>query len=606
MRIISIGKRVLKVLDPDQRRAVLGLVPLMVVRAIFDTVGIATVLPFIAVVTDPQGALENRYLRWLYDALGFQSMTPFLVALGCGALFVLLLSNGLTVAVEYLVKRLAQRQSHLLQRRLMYLALSRPYEEYLTAHSGEVGQRILGEIYQFVNGVIAPYLLIVVRSIAMLVLLGLLVAVDPLLALSTGAALAGVYAVILALVRRVLNRIGKERQEADSARYRAVSETFGGFKDVKVSGRERTFLEGFTQAAKRHAGLEVVLHVTKVVPRALLEVVAFSGIIGIILYLLTTGRSTSAVLSIVTLYAFACYRMIPAIQQIYEAVTTLRYSMPTLELMERSVAEVQSRSEAFEDTPPLPLEQQVELRGVSYQYPTAESPALRDVSFVVRRGTATAIVGPTGSGKTTALDVFLGLLPPTEGAVVVDGQPLTPDEVRAWQAAIGYVPQHVFLSDDTIARNIAFGVPEGKVDMAAVEKAARIAQIHDFVMTLPEGYQTRIGERGVRLSGGQRQRLGIARALYKDPPVLVLDEATSALDSVTEEAVFSSLSELAGVKTVVLVTHRVTTVRECDQVVVLEGGRLVAAGSYDELLHTSPQFQALARTRGDAPVAAGA
>src|SRR5690606_859192 len=175
--------------------------------------------------------------------------------------------------------------------------------------------------------------------------------------------------------------------------------------------------------------------------------------------------------------------------------------------------------------PPLPLEQQVELRGVSYQYPTAESPALRDVSFVVRRGTATAIVGPTGSGKTTALDVFLGLLPPTEGAVVVDGQPLTPDEVRAWQAAIGYVPQHVFLSDDTIARNIAFGVPEGKVDMAAVEKAARIAQIHDFVMTLPEGYQTRIGERGVRLSGGQRQRLGIARALYKDPPVLVLDEA---------------------------------------------------------------------------------
>ena len=602
MRILSIGQRVLRVLDPDQRRAFLGLVPLMVVRAIFDTVGIATVLPFIAVVTDPQGALSNRYLGALFEALGFRETTPFLVLLGIGALFVLLLSNGLTVAVEYLVKRLAQRQSHLLQRRLMYLGLARPYEEFITGHSGQIGQNILNEVHQFVNGVISPYLMIVVRSIAMLVLLGLLVAVDPLLALSTGVALAGVYSLILLLVRRVLHRIGVERHSADVERFRAVTETFGGFKDVKVSGRERTFLERFARAARRHAGFEVVLHVTRVVPRSLLEVVAFSGIIGIILYLLTTGRSTSAVISIVTLYAFACYRMIPAIQQVYEGVTTLRSSLPSLELMERSVQALQGRGQAFEDAAALPFERQVELRGVSYTYPNAESPALQGVDLVVRRGTATAIVGPTGSGKTTVLDVLLGLLTPTEGQVLVDGEPLTPEKARAWQAAIGYVPQHVFLSDDTVARNIAFGVPDDEIDMAAVERAARIAQVHDFVAQLPEGYQTRIGERGVRLSGGQRQRLGIARALYEDPPIVVLDEATSALDSVTEEAVFDSLAELAGRKTVVLVTHRVATVKECDQVVLVDGGRVVATGSYDDLLRTSPQFQALARSRGE-PVA---
>jgi len=602
MRILSIGQRVLRVLDPDQRRAFLGLVPLMVVRAIFDTVGIATVLPFIAVVTDPQGALSNRYLGALYEALGFRETTPFLVLLGIGALFVLLLSNGLTVAVEYLVKRLAQRQSHLLQRRLMYLGLARPYEEFIIGHSGQIGQNILNEVHQFVNGVISPYLMIVVRSIAMLVLLGLLVAVDPLLALSTGVALAGVYSLILLLVRRVLHRIGVERHSADVERFRAVTETFGGFKDVKVSGRERTFLERFARAARRHAGFEVVLHVTRVVPRSLLEVVAFSGIIGIILYLLTTGRSTSAVISIVTLYAFACYRMIPAIQQVYEGVTTLRSSLPSLELMERSVQALQGRGQAFEDAAPLPFERQVELRGVSYTYPNAESPALQGVDLVARRGTATAIVGPTGSGKTTVLDVLLGLLTPTEGQVLVDGEPLTPEKARAWQAAIGYVPQHVFLSDDTVARNIAFGVPDDEIDMAAVERAARIAQVHDFVAQLPEGYQTRIGERGVRLSGGQRQRLGIARALYEDPPIVVLDEATSALDSVTEEAVFDSLAELAGRKTVVLVTHRVATVKECDQVVLVDGGRVVATGSYDDLLRTSPQFQALARSRGE-PVA---
>src|SRR5690606_26538852 len=344
MRILSIGQRVLRVLDPDQRRAFLGLVPLMVVRAIFDTVGIATVLPFIAVVTDPQGALSNRYLGALYEALGFRETTPFLVLLGIGALFVLLLSNGLTVAVEYLVKRLAQRQSHLLQRRLMYLGLARPYEEFITGHSGQIGQNILNEVHQFVNGVISPYLMIVVRSIAMLVLLGLLVADVPRPALSTGVALAGIYSLILLLDRRVLHRSGVVRHWADVERFRAVTESFGGFKDVKVSGRERTFLERFARAARRHAGFEVELHVTRVVPRSLLEVVAFSGIIGIILYLLTTGRSTSAVISIVTLYAFACYRMIPAIQQVYEGVTTLRSSLPSLELRsEEHTSELQSR-----------------------------------------------------------------------------------------------------------------------------------------------------------------------------------------------------------------------------------------------------------------------
>jgi len=605
VRILAVGNRILKVLEPAERRAALGLVPLMVMRAVLDTIGVATVLPFIAVVADPQGALSNRYLGAVYEALGFQDVSRFLVLLGCAALLVLLVSNGLTVAVEFLVKRFAQRQSHLLQRRLMYLALSRPYEHFLSAHSAEIGQNILAEVREFVDGVLSQYLQVIARSIGTLVLLAMLVAVDPVLAVTTGVVLAAVYAVIFQLVKRVVNRLGRERHAADKARYRAVSETYGGIKDVKVSGRERTFLDRFTQVARRHAGLEVVLHVTRVVPRSLLEVVAFSGIIGIILYLLSTGRSTSTVISIVTLYAFACYRLIPAVQQLYESVTQIRYLLPSLELMERSVAAAQSTGASFEPREPLPFRSQVELRGVTYAYPNAESPALQDVDLVVRRGSATAIVGHTGSGKTTALDLLLGLLPPTAGAILVDGEPLTPEKVRAWQAAIGYVPQHVFLSDDTIAANIAFGVPEDEIDLAAVERAARIAQVHDFVSGLPEGYMTRTGERGVRLSGGQRQRLGIARALYRDPPVLVLDEATSALDSVTEEAVFTSLAELAGTKTVVLVTHRVSTVKECDHVVVLESGRVVADGSYDDLIRTSAHFQALARHRGE-PVATGA
>jgi ABC-type multidrug transport system fused ATPase/permease subunit len=248
-----------------------------------------------------------------------------------------------------------------------------------------------------------------------------------------------------------------------------------------------------------------------------------------------------------------------------------------------------------ESAPALRLTEQIELEDVHYAYPRAERPAARGVTLTIPARSTVGLVGGTGAGKTTTVDIMLGLLVPDRGTLSVDGIPITADNLRAWQRSIGYVPQQIFLSDDTVAANIAFGLKAEDIDQAAVERAARVAELHDFVLReLPDGYATKVGERGVRLSGGQRQRIGIARALYHDPDVLILDEATSALDNLTERAVMDAVHNLGRAKTIVMIAHRLSTVRECDTIFMLEGGRVVAEGSYDDLIETNRQFRALA------------
>jgi ABC-type multidrug transport system fused ATPase/permease subunit len=244
------------------------------------------------------------------------------------------------------------------------------------------------------------------------------------------------------------------------------------------------------------------------------------------------------------------------------------------------------------------VEKSIELESIRFNYPNTETPAIHDLSLRIEAGTTVGLVGPTGCGKTTSVDILLGLLTPQRGRLLVDGDEITEENLRRWQVNLGYVPQQIYLSDSTLARNIAFGIPEHKIDLDAVERAARVANLHDFVVSeLPEGYRTIVGERGVRLSGGQRQRVGIARAVYHNPAVLVLDEATSALDTVTETAVMDAIHNLAHEKTIIVIAHRITTVRECDNIYMLDKGRIVAEGTYDRLLKTSEHFRALAKVK---------
>ncbi len=588
--IPATARRLLALLPPAQRRSAYWLLPAMILMAVMETVGVATVMPFLAVVANPTDAIGNRYLGAVYHALGFTGTTSFLLFLGAASLAVLVLSNGFAVFVTYLLNRFALRQNHLWQTRLMAAYLGRPYAAFLRADTAELGKNILVEVSEVVSKVLTPMLQLMARFAAAVSVIALLVVVDPVLALTVSAALGSAYALVFLVVRRTLQRLGAERLAVDAVRFRAISEAFGGVKDVKVAGRERTYVDRFRAASERFSALTVTQRVINVVPKYGLEVIAFGGIIMIVLQLLATNHSTATVLPLIGLYAFASYRLMPAVQQMFEAITQLRFSLPSLGVLERDLA-VSSATDLGRSEP-TGLREAIELRDVWYAYP-GSPPNLTGIDLTIPKNSSVAFVGTTGSGKTTLVDLILGLLTPSGGAVLVDGVPLDAANVRGWQASVGYVSQQAFLCNGTVAENIAFGVPGEEVDEAALHRAAAAAQLDRFVARLPDGYLTQVGERGLRLSGGQRQRLAIARALYHDPPVVVFDEATSALDNVTERAVLDALEAMAGRRTVLIVAHRLSTVRGCDLICLVEGGTIVARGAYDDLLATSPEFRAL-------------
>ncbi|HEX2473840.1 MAG TPA: ATP-binding cassette domain-containing protein [Lacipirellulaceae bacterium] len=336
-----------------------------------------------------------------------------------------------------------------------------------------------------------------------------------------------------------------------------------------------------------------------IVPKSAFEIVAQGGLLIVLMVLLgwSGQENFSNVVPMLGLYAFAGMRLIPALQEIYGTLTKMTFGQAALDRLynDLALAAASPAPSHPRDVVPLPLHQLLELRGVTFAYPNAERRALADISLSIPARTTTGFVGATGAGKTTLVDVILGLLEPQRGEVLVDGTSVYPDNIRAWQRSIGYVPQNIFLADDTVAGNIAFGVPRDRIDMQAAERAAKCAELHTFVLEeLPDGYQTKIGERGIRLSGGQRQRVGIARALYHDPDVLIFDEATSALDNLTEKAVMDAIRNLAHLKTILVIAHRLSTVRPCDRIFLLDRGQLKTAGTFDELLAHDAGFKKLA------------
>jgi ABC-type multidrug transport system fused ATPase/permease subunit len=338
-------------------------------------------------------------------------------------------------------------------------------------------------------------------------------------------------------------------------------------------------------------------------PRYALEVIAFGGILLIVLYFLGAEQRSTQMVPLLAVYAFSGYRLLPALQGVFSGITTVRLNMAALDVLHRDLTGDRNEVDpelvlaGTEGLQPLPFNKELELRKVSFNYHGVEDHVLKGICLKITPNTTIGLVGPTGSGKTTTVDIILGLLAPTSGQLLADGMEISGDNLARWQRNLGYVPQNIFLCDDTITRNIAFGVPDSEIDMTAVVRAARIANLADFVENeLPKGYETEIGERGVRLSGGQRQRIGIARALYRDPAVLIMDEATSALDGVTEEAVMDAIRNLSRKKTIIMIAHRLTTVQDCDMIYLMEHGKIIDQNTYVELQKSSEWFKAAART----------
>jgi len=598
---MDILKTFFDLLTPRERRNLYLLFGAVLVMAGLEVVSVGSIMPFLQVAADPASVHENAYLSWAYETGGFTDTNSFLIALGLAALVALVVSNAFIVFTTWVLFRYVWGRNHSLARRLLRSYMYRPYEYFLTHNSSELGKNILEEVKEVTDQMLLPALRGGAKTMVALAIIGFLFFVDPLTALMVTVILGLAYASIYYTVRDRLDRIGAERVEANTKRYQFVSEAFGGIKEVKLRGKEDTFLEQYEAPSKRYALVQAQSRVIRRAPRYILEIVAFGGIVLIAVYLIAVQDNIRQVIPMLGLYAFAGYRLMPALQQAFNGFASVRFNIAALERIHEDIqaqsetaAYGRTNGEAGTDQEEWTLNDRLTMEGVSFFYPGANEPAVQELSLEILSHTTVGFVGKTGSGKTTTVDLILGLLQPQEGVISVDGTPLQGDNMRRWQRNVGYVPQQIYLADDTVARNIAFGVPEEKIDMDAVRTAARKAHIHNFIEgDLPDQWNTVVGERGIKLSGGQRQRIGIARALYHQPSILVFDEATSALDQATEANVMEAIYELVGSHTMLLIAHRLSTVRRADKIVMLEGGRKVGEGTYEELGERNSRFQSM-------------
>lgn len=586
------------ILTRRERRQFVWLLVVIAFMGLFEMAGIAAIMPFMQLVAQPDAIESSRWLQAAYDQFGFTSERSFLFAMGVFVLVLLTVANTFTVFTLWLQQRFTYSSSHSIANRLLQKYLRQSYTFFLQQNSAALSKQVLAEANDLATNVQLSITVLVAKSFVALVIFTLLVLVDPTLAITMFSVFGTVYALIYYNTRRYLSRLGKKRFNANEVRYRAANEAISGIKLLKISGREPHFLARFSKASHEYTRVEPKRQVAFMAPVYFVQTLAFGSILVLILYLLAAGRDLQEAIPLLALYALAGYRLLPSLSQIFKALSDIRYRRPALDSIYQDLLGIEPEQEqaAVDETESLSFNQYIQVKNLSFRYQEAGDDALKHINLTIHKGQSIAFVGPTGSGKTTLVDILVGLLDPRLGGVYVDDVAVTSANARQWQSRIGYVPQEVVLYDDTVTRNIAFGMADEEIDFDRVKTVAALANIHEFITAeLDEGYNTIIGERGVRLSGGQRQRLGLARALYHDPEVLVLDEATSALDGLTEEAVMQGIAKTGRDITIIMIAHRLVTVKNCDRIYLMEQGQIIAKGTYQDLIENNSTFRGMAK-----------
>ena len=579
-------KKILFLLTRKERKSAAILLIMILIMALLDMIGVASILPFMAVLTNPDIIETNIILNRIFVAsntLGVENNQQFLFALGVFVFVLLVASLVFKALVTYVQLSFIQMREHSIGKRFVEGYLNQSYGWFLRRHTADLGKTILSEVGLVVGRGMKPLTQLIAKGMIAIAIISLLIIIDPKLALISGLSLGIVYLLIYKFTISHLNKIGKERLKNNQIRFTVVSEAFGAAKEIKVSGLEQVYSKRFSDSSKIYAKNMASAAAIGQLPRYMLEILAFGGIMLLILYLMLQKGSFNDALPVVSLYVFAGYRLMPALQQIYASFTTLSFIRPSLNALSEDLKNLKPTN-SNQDQGVLQLNKSVTLKNIHYNYPNTSRTSLKDINISIPAKTTAGIVGTTGSGKTTTVDIILGLLQAQKGILEVDGQIITIKNSRAWQRSIGYVPQHIYLSDDSVAANIAFEVDFKDINQETVEKVSKIANLHEFVINeLPNQYQSTVGERGVRLSGGQLQRIGLARALYHNPQLLILDEATSALDNKTEKAVMDAINNIKKDITVIIIAHRLNTVKNCDVIFKLEKGKLVDQGTFNEL-----------------------
>jgi ATP-binding cassette, subfamily B, bacterial PglK len=579
--MLTIARKLRALLTPAQRRSALVLLGFMFIGMALETLGVGLIIPTITLLTQSDLTQYPAARTWI-ERVGNPGRSALIVWAMLTLTAVYLLKNLFLSFLSWWQTRFAFSIDMELSQRLFSTYLRQPYTFHLQRNSAQLFHNVANEVSLF-TAMITHTILLVTEGLVLLGIGLLLLWVQPVGALVVAVVLGGAAIAFHRATRKQISRWGELRYYHSEQSVQHLMQGLGGAKDVKLLGRETEFLDQFKLHNVANARVGQWMTVMQSVPRLGLELLMVAGLATLVITMLAQDTDVALIVPTLGLFAAAAFRFTPSVNRVLIAVQSLRYEVVVLDTLttELSLSAPAPIARAGRDS--ARFRESVTLENVSFSYANSATPALSVVSIRIGHGESVGLIGASGSGKSTLVDVLLGLLTPDRGHVLVDGRDIQAD-LRAWQDQIGYVPQSIYLTDDTLRRNVAFGLADAQIDDAAVQRALDAAQLSEFIAGLPEGMNTFVGERGIRLSGGQRQRIGIARALYHDPDVLVLDEATSSLDIAAEQSVMSAVEKLQGRKTILIVAHRLSTVANCDRLYRLENGAVAAEGSPAELL----------------------
>lgn len=592
-------KDLYSLLTVRQRKQLVVLQILVVLMSLLEVVSVLSIGPFMALVSDMKLLEGEGAIAYFYKATSLESPQDFVFFLGVVALVLLLMASVVSMFTVWRLSMFGSQIGADLGNRLYKYYMYQEWLYHVRTSSSTLTNKIAQETARVTNQIIHPLMLINAKFVLAILMVSTVFYINPYVA-SVGVAIFFVaYFLLYKVVKNKLVSNGRNITTSQAQRFKLMSEGFGGVKDVLLLGRQPVFVDRFVSSSQLFAYSQANNVVLQQVPRYAMELVAFSSVIGLVLYLLIVQQGDLAeILPLLSVYALAGFKMLPAFQQIYGNITKIRGNMAGFENIKGDLkAACQEGGEsnaAITGSDVLHFENELELKKVNFKYPGKEEAALKDLSLKIPVNKVVGFVGSSGSGKSTLIDLLLGLIAQDDGQFLIDGKQVLGGNKRAWQNNIGFVPQSIFLSDSSIMENIAFGLALESIDEERVKQAASMAHLTEFLDNLPHGLHTNVGERGMQLSGGQRQRIGIARALYSDADVLVLDEATSALDGVTEKAIMEAIHDLSGRKTILMIAHRLATVKKCDVIYFLDGGRVIEQGSYKELVEKSAMFRRMA------------
>ena len=590
-------KEVYSILDLKEKKQIISVTILQAFSGLLDVVGILSIMPFLATVTNPEILSTNKYLSLIQVWTNFDDK-ELIIFFGLISLFIIIINQSLRIFTTWYVSFINQSVWRTLTKRMFGYFLGQKYSYHLKNNSYAMLEKLSIQVNSVQAGVIVPVQDLLGFLFSSLFIVGTLFFIHPVIIFILILIFGVFYIILFKVYKKNFEKLGNYLAESSSHLYRLYGDAFGSIKEIKILHNEEYYKSLFEPIANKHSEALTKSKLFTEMPHGFAEIIGYAGLMFLTLFLLFTSPDFKSIVPTLGLFAFSLKRIIPAVNGIYKQISIMKFYQAAFNVIKNELSFAfindKEKNERKIIGKKIEFNKMIELNNLTFSYENSKQKALDSISLKIKKGSFLGITGTTGSGKTTLVDVILGLLSPESGKILIDDEPLNENNLLSWHSNIGYVGQEGFLSDNTVASNIAFGIEHRKIDILKVKQSAELANINNFIENqLAKKYETIVGERGIRLSGGQRQRVRIARAFYRKPKILILDEATNALDTVTEEKVIQSLKNLSNSLTVILVSHRISVLRNCDKIILVEDKKIADEGNYEYLEKNNMIFKGL-------------